>query len=175
MKYIGSDIQFLKTNSITFKKKNSYLLDSLNFYLVYIVSLLLFLVILFIRREQIKKNANVIRLKNRRARKVSRKRLKKSYKYLKMNNTEQFYDELLNALWGYLSDKLTISLSELTKDNVFDELSKMNIDKELQNELKEIIEACEMSRYAPNLIEGSTEDNYKRTAKVISRLEQKIK
>ena len=43
---------------------------------------------------------------------------------MKENKKEEFYDEVLRALWGYLSDKLSIPQANLTKDNVETELAK---------------------------------------------------
>jgi len=174
VKFIGKDIRFLKTN-FQLKKKELPLFNSKLFYLVYIVSLVLFVLILIIRRSQIKKNANQAKLKNRKANKVSRKRLKKAVGFMKQSNDEKFYDEILKAIWGYLSDKLLIPVSELSKDNVAEILEKHNVDKENITELMQLLDACEFARFAPASVSGGMEEIYKKAGKLISVLDQKIK
>jgi len=114
-------------------------------------------------------------VKNRKAGKVTRKRLKTAHIYLKQNNSQRFYEEILNAIWGYLSDKLCIPLADLSKDTAFSANQVLNLDEALRNDLLQMIETCEMARYAPSSVEMSLQDIYKKTNKLIVSLEQKIK
>lgn len=174
VKFIGEDIRFLKTKS-DLKKVETFVFGKLWFYAIYLGSLLIFIGILIIRRTQVKQNANQAKVKNRKAGKVSQKRLKVAASYLKQNNAEKFYDEVLKAIWGYLSDKLIIPVAELNKDNVFDALSKNAIADELQTQLKELLDTCEFARFAPSAVSGGMEEVYKNAGSLISKLDQKIK
>lgn len=174
VKYIGKDIRFIK-NNIELKKKQRFLFGSKLFYAVFGLAFLLFVVILLFRWAQIKQNANQARVRNRKANKVSRKRLKKAAGFMKQNNTEQFYDEVLRAIWGYLSDKLNIPVSELSKDNVTDILEKRQVDKDSIGRLTELLNACEFARFAPAAVSGGMDENYKKASQLISKLDQKIK
>jgi len=174
VKYIGKDIRFLKTN-FSLNKINKPILSSLWFYLVYGISLILFVLILLIRRVQIKQNANQAKVKNRKANKVSQKRLKKASNFMKQNQDEQFYDEVLKAIWGYLSDKLVIPVSSLSKDNVSEILENRTVDTENITALMQLLDACEFARYAPASVSGGMEDIYKKAVKLITKLDQKIK
>jgi hypothetical protein len=174
VKFIGKDIRFLKTN-FKLKKIQQPLYNSKLFYLTYILSFILFVLVLIIRRSQIKKNANQAKVKNRKANKVSRKRLKKAAGFMKQNSDEKFYDEVLKAIWGYLSDKLLIPVAELSKDNVSEILEKHNVDKQLITELMQLLDACEFARFAPASVSGGMDEIYKKAGKLISALDQKIK
>ncbi|NOZ46472.1 MAG: protein BatD, partial [Chlorobi bacterium] len=118
---------------------------------------------------------NIMRLKNKRAGKVSRKRLKVARGYLKKNNKEKFYDEILNAIWGYFADKLSIPLADLSRETALSNEKVKNLDEDLLKNLNEIIDTCEMARYAPSSIHISMDDLYKKTSKVINKIDQKIK
>jgi len=105
VKFLGSDIRYIRTDDINLKKKGSVLFGNIKFYLAYIIPLLFFLFILILRKDYIKKRADTRLLLNRRANKVSRKRLKQASLFLKENKREEFCNEVLKAFWGYLSDK----------------------------------------------------------------------
>ncbi|HAZ00725.1 MAG TPA: hypothetical protein DCY97_00900 [Marinilabiliales bacterium] len=174
VKYIGKDIRFLKSG-FSLKKKETIIYGTPGFYLAYMGSLLLFLAIIIFRRTQIKQNANQVKVKNRKANKVSRRRLKIASAHLKQNNSEKFYDEILKAIWGYLSDKLSIPVANLTKDNVSEILNKHQVDAETVGNLMQLLDACEFARYAPASVSGGMDEIYKQAEMVISKLDQKIK
>ncbi len=174
VKYIGKDIRFLKSG-FPLKKKETLIYGTPIFYLAYFGSILIFMAIIIIRRAQIKQNANQTKVKNRKANKVSRRKLKIASKHLKQNNKEKFYDEILKAIWGYLSDKLSIPVANLTKDNVSEILNKHQVDAETTNSLMQLLDACEFARYAPSSVTVGMDEIYKQADLVISKLDQKIK
>ncbi len=174
VKFIGKDIRFLKAD-FQLKKKEKALFNSLLFYLAYAISTLIFILIIVVRRVQIKQNANQASVKNRKANRVSKKRLKKASGFIKKNENEQFYNELLKAVWGYLSDKLLIPVANLSKDNVADILKQRKVDSESILSLTQLLDTCEFARFAPTSVSGGMEDIYKKTVKLISKLDQKIK
>jgi hypothetical protein len=103
------------------------------------------------------------------------KRLKNAGKLLKANDKEAFYEEVLRALWGYLSDKLNIPQSNLTKDNVEAELIKYGVDESLINEFMRILNTCEFARYAPAQSSDAMDNLYELTADAIGKMENTIK
>ena len=84
-----------------------------------------------------------------RAGKVARKRLAKAGKLLRAKQYDGYYEELLRALQSYLSDKLQIPASQLSRDNVFAALRARGGSEELLGNLNEILNDCEMARYTP--------------------------
>jgi hypothetical protein len=103
------------------------------------------------------------------------KRLKNAGKLLKANNKEAFYDEVLKALWGYLSDKLNIPQSNLTTDNVEIELNKYGVDEVLINQFMNILNDCEFARYAPVQSSDAMDNLYEQTLEAIGKMENIIK
>ena len=175
VKYIGSDIRFIKTDNFKLHKKGEYIFGSMFFALTYFIAILIFVVIMLIRRKHIKQNQNISLLKNKKANKISKKRLKVANSYLKQNKKENFFDEVLKALWGYLSDKLNIPVSELSKDNVIAILQQRGVDNDLIDKFIDLLNTCEYARFAPTTIETQMDKIYADASNIISKLEQKIK
>lgn len=175
LKFLGKDIRYIKTNDIKLRPKGAFLVGSTLFWLSYIIPLLLFIVIYLVYQKQLRENANVVKVKNKRANKIARKRLKKSESLLNQNNKEAFYDEVLKAIWGYTSDKLNLPIANLNKSSIHEVLSSHQVKEETLSELMAILDTCEFARYAP--VGGSDEMAaiFKRTIAAISSLESQIK
>ena len=122
-----------------------------------------------------KENANVMLVKNKKANKFARKRLNTASGFMKQNKREEFYEELVKALWGYISDKLGIPVANLSKDNTRTELMSRNVNEEYIDQILNIIDRCEYARYAPVTEETKMDTLYNDAIKVISKLQQKLK
>lgn len=175
VKFLGQDIRFIKTNDIKLRPINKFLFGSRIFYLAYLMSLSLFIMVYLLRRKRMKENANMLQVKNKKANKFARKRLKKASVFMKQNQKEKFYEELVKALWGYLSDKLGIPLADLSKDNARSEMIDNKVDEEYIDQILDIIDRCEYARYAPVTEETKMDTLYSDAIKVISKLQQKLK
>jgi len=172
---IGSDIRFLKTGNINLTPKGGDFYGSFFFWSFYIGGILAFAIIFLVRRKKIRENANVLLTKNKRANKVSKQRLKTALGYLKANKSDEFYTETLKALWGYLSDKLIIPVSELNRDRITEVLKKNNIEQEVINSFLQLIDTCEFAKFAPSKNSEHNEEVYKNAEEIIGKLEQKLK
>jgi len=174
VKFIGKDIRYIKpVNQLD--RRQEMVFGTPLFYGCYAVPLLLFVAIILFRLAQIKQNANQAAVKNRKAGKVSRKRLRQASKYMKQGQEAQFYDELLKGIWGYLSDKLSIPVANLSKDNVTDILATHNVDSQLVDELMDLLNSCEFARYAPAAVSGGMEEIFRKADNTLSKLDQKVK
>ena len=114
-------------------------------------------------------------MKTKKANKVASKRLKIAGKYLKNHDKEHFYDEVLKAVWGYLSDKLSLPISELTKDNVASELEKYGAHADLIAEFNDILGRCEFAQYAPSQSNEAMDELYSQTIEAIGKMENTVK
>lgn len=174
VKFIGKDIRFIKTNNFKLLKVSDYFFGSGLFYAIYIIVLLVFVGIIWFRRRTIKQNANVAYVRNRRADKFASKRFKLAKTYLVANQKEQFYDELLKAIWGYLSDKANIPLSELSRDKALELLRNKGVEDDLVQKFTTLLDNCEFARYAPS-VAGSMQEDYNNAVDLITKLQQKMK
>lgn len=173
---VGEDIRYLKTGDLNLKEAGIRFFATPGYWLALLVPFVLFVVGAILNRRRIKANADVVRVKNRAATKMARKRLKIAAVAMKSHNAEQFYDEVLKALWGYMSYKLNIDRAELNRDNISDILTKKNVSDELIKEFIGVLDTCEYARYAP----GSNSDQemgkvYTESIEVITKLDKNIK
>jgi hypothetical protein len=175
LKVLGSDIRYIKTNDVTLSDKDDFLFGSLLYYLLYIIPASLFIAFVIIYRKQAVENANVAKVRTKKANKVATKRMKNAGKLLSENKNEEFYDEVLKALWGYISDKLNIPVSKLTKDNVDTELTNYGVSAELTKEFLSVLDQCEFARYAPGDPNEAMDKVYSSAIEVVSKMENIIK
>ncbi|MBE9511058.1 MAG: protein BatD [Bacteroidetes bacterium] len=175
VRYLGKDIRFIKTGPIKVKEKGKILFGSTLFFLVHAGLVVLFLLVFVLVRYWAKRNTNVILLRNRRANKQAKKRLKSAGREMRSNNAKGFFEEVLKALRGYMSDKLSIPVSELSQENIRQSIEDKNVDKKLVDKFVELVDTCEYAQYSPAGESVSLEDIYRKAIKIISKLEQKIK
>ncbi|MDR1675531.1 MAG: BatD family protein [Tannerella sp.] len=171
----GEDIRYLKLGNAHFHPSRDLFFGSPTYLLVYLTVIMLFIAFFVIYRKQMKENANIALVRTKKANKMAVRRLKKAGKLLKVQMKEAFYDETLRAVWGYLSDKLNIPLSHLTKDNVEVELSKYGVDGALSGEFMEILNTCEFARYAPSQAPDAMDVLFRQAVDAIGRMENTIK
>jgi hypothetical protein len=172
---IGQDIRFIKQGNPSLQIKGKTFYGSTFFYLIYALSALLFAVLFIIYRKKARENANLALVRNKKANKVAKKRLKAAAAFMKKNNNEAFHDAILKAFWGYLSDKLSIPVAELNRDSALNRLQDNHVSEEVINDFTEVIDQCEFARYAPAGGEEARSDLYKKAEATMSRFEKQIK
>lgn len=172
---LSTDIHYIYTGPLNLRREIPMIYGGVMFVLAYLLPILLTMVLFVIFRKQIRLNADVARVKNKRANKMAQKRLRLAQQYMKEQRQNLFYDEVLKALWSYLSDKLGIPTSNLTRDNVSAELERHGVTAELIAHVLHVIEQCEYARYAPVMGDNPMGDLYTETVQLISDLDGKIK
>ena len=122
---------------------------SLQYYAALLLPILLLLIFIIIWRKQIETRSNVALMRNKKANKVARKNLKTAKKLLEEKNREQFYMEISRALWGYLSNKYHIPVSQLSMENVVSKLMQLGVSTQTIDSFTETLQQCEFARFAP--------------------------
>ena len=175
LKVLGEDIRYIKQNEVTFQPKGSFFYGSMSYWLFYIIPALTFILFFIIYRKQAAENANVAKMRTKKANKVAIKRMKLAGKLLSENKKDAFYDEVLKALWGYISDKLNIPGSRLSKDNIEEKLRNHGVSEELIKEFLNALNDCEFARFAPGDENQAMDKVYSSSIEVISKMENSIK
>ena len=175
LKVLGEDIRYIKQNEVTFQPKGSFFYGSMSYWLFYIIPALAFILFFIIYRKQAAENANVAKMRTKKANKVAIKRMKLAGKLLSENKKAAFYDEVLKALWGYISDKLNIPVSRLSKDNIEEKLRNHGVSEELIKEFLNALNDCEFARFAPGDENQAMDKVYSSSIEVISKMENSIK
>lgn len=174
IKYLGSDIRHIMTDSVTLRPFNSQFFASIAYFVVMAALLLLFLVALVIVRKRRLYKQDVVLVRNRQATKVAKGRLKNAHGFLKAGDQSHFYEEMSQALWGYISDKLGIERSVLSMDTVKEAMTGKGIDEGLANEFVDTLNTCEFARFAPGDAAAKMEDLYNKGLDVIMKVEKTL-
>lgn len=166
------DIRPIYTDNIKLSNGQSFFITKWWFWLIFAIAMLLTIAGLAVYRKYEKMHANTSLMRTRRASKLAQRRLKNARECLNHHDTGGFYTETLTALWGYLSDKLTIPVSELSKDNIAVEMEQFGFTSQHIDNTIEMLETCEFAQYAPSLDEGDMPAVYDKCAQLIDSLEK---
>ena len=175
LKVLGEDIRYLHLGKSTVSKRGEIFFGSMGYWLCYLIPLLLMAVLFVVYRKQVAENANVAKMKTKKANKVAVKRMKQAQKLLAANQKDAFYDEVLKAMWGYMSDKLNIPVSQLSKENILEKLNAHKVDEALTKEFIDALNECEFARFAPGDENQAMDKVYASSVRVISKMEDSIK
>lgn len=168
----GNDIRYIYTNDQPrfIQQASSITFGSLAFWAWYGAPSLLAAILFFLFRKQIKENADITRVRYKKANKVAQRRLKAAEKLLKENQKEAFYEEIERAAWTYLSDRLSIPTAQLNKENIAQILSNKGVSQTVIGELHRVLTTAEFARYAPTS-DHAMQDMYNDTTNIINQLE----
>lgn len=172
---IGKDIRFIKLNANDLRANRHSFIFSNMFWGLLILPLLMFFIIFFWLRKRKNLHSDILLFKNKRATKISKKRLAIAKKYMAKSEKDKFYEEINRALWGYLGDKLSMPNSELTKDKARLTLESLGVHEININEFLKTLDLAEYARYAPTSDGTGMEDIYKAAVKSITDLEGVLK
>ena len=143
------DIRHLHEGDLHLATKQSFLIDNWGYWLGFFLPALLMAALLLYYRKQLRERADVRLMRTKRASKVAQRRLKQARASMAKGDRNAFYADMLAAMWGYLSDKLSIPVSELDKENIQTELANYGVDDDLQQATLAILDKCEFAQYAP--------------------------
>jgi len=170
-----NDIRYIKTGDLGLKKHDEAFFSSTMHYLLLIFPTLLFFVGLFLVRQHIKANSNIIAVKERKAAKLAKKQLVIAEKYMSANNKEAFFTEVLNALNKYIGDKFALSIVDLSKEKISEMLLSRNVSDATTKNIIDTLNTCEYAKYAPSAVTGDLKKVYNDTIELISQIENQIK
>lgn len=175
VKYVGKDIRHIMLNIGNANELGYHSFNSIGHLLTLILSpILAILLIIFLKKREAKRG-NISRMRLKKATKMAKKRLKSAYKYLQSNENSKFYEETSKAIWGYISDKFNLSMSELSIDLINDKLLQKGVQEIDIKEVKNILETCEYARYSPASDQSDLDILYKRSIAIISKIEKTLK
>ena len=174
VRQLGSDIRFIKLGDAALSSVAAPLMFSGTYFIILLAIIVAAVVAYFVLRRAIRDSKNTVLVRNRRANKVAVQRFRAAEKFMREQNRHAFFEEMLRALWGYMSDKLNIPVSSLTKENIREELQRRGCPQEDAQRFTEIISRCDEAQYSPaESVQMS--DVYAEGVNIISRIESIIK
>lgn len=145
---LDTDIRFIRMGEPDLSERGTIFFSSLTYWLLYVVSLLVFVVVLIVLRRQIAERSNIALMKGKRANKTALKRLRKASEYMKDNKADKFYDEVMRASFGYVSDRFHIPNESLTKENIEQTLVSCGCSEATVSSFLKVLNECELARFA---------------------------
>ncbi len=174
VKLLGEDIRFIKLGDSRLGKEREPLIFSRLYWALLGVIIVLFGITYLALRRKIRESQNLVLVRGKRANKVALQRFRVARQAMEEQNRHAFYEEMLHALWGYMSDKFNIPVSNLTKESVREELLKRGITQEESQRFSQIITRCDEAQYSP-MATAQMQEVYEEGVALLSLVEQRVK
>ena len=172
LQQVNKDIRFIKTGEVNPRMLGDTFFASTAYWTILVVLLGIFVTLFVAFRQRAIDQANVVKMRGKRANKVAIRRLRTAAKLLKANKQNEFYDEVLRALWGYVGDKLNIPVAELSRENISQRLGDRQVDGETIKLFIGALDECEFARYAPGDAHGNMNKVYEAAIEAITYIEK---
>jgi tetratricopeptide (TPR) repeat protein len=175
VKLLNSDIHYIKTGDTRQRGVNEFFFASTEYWVSLAVLLLGFISLFIIFRQRAIENADIVKQRAGKANKVATKRLKKAAKLMAGGKQNEFYDEVLRALWGYVGDKLNMPVEQLSRENISQQLESRNVSSETISQFIGALDECEFARYAPGDATGNMNKVYDAAMTAITQIAATMK
>lgn len=170
-----NDIHDIMLGKCEQRKMGNYFFGSTLWWISLLLPLIAFIVLLIIFRKRALDHADEVKMRGKKANKIARKRLKKASKLMFQGKGAAFYDEVLRALWGYVSYKLNIAVEQLNRDNITERLQEHQVDEDTVGKFISALDTCEYERYAPGDVSGNMEKTFNSAMTAIEEIEEAMK
>ena len=175
VKQLNSDIHYIKTGDTRQRGVDEFFFASTEYWVSLALLLLGFISLFIIFRQRAIENADIVKQRAGKANKVATKRLKKAAKLMAGGKQNEFYDEVLRALWGYVGDKLNMPVEQLSRENISQQLESRNVSSETISQFIGALDECEFARYAPGDATGNMNKVYDAAMTAITQIAATMK
>lgn len=175
VKSLGEDISFIKTGDGKLRDKGSFVVRKGWYWALLAMMLVAAALYLLIRSMLLKSRSDVVRTRSRRATKMALRRLSDAKACLGRDDRTGFYTELHNALNGFAADRLSLDMTDMSKENIAENLSSRGVSDTLVDSFTSLLDECEFARYAPSGDSSEMKTHYDKAVSVISSIASGIK
>lgn len=169
------DIKDIKKGEAELHSVDNFFFGSVGYLMSLLIPFAAFVALLVIFRNRAIDNADLVKMKGKKANKIATKRLRQANKLMLAGKTNEFYDEVLRALWGYVGDKLNMPAEKLSRENISEKLQSHNVDDNTISKFLSAIDDCEMMRFAPGDPEGNMNKTFESAMTAIMEIENVMK
>ena len=175
LKLLNKDIRYIKTGNTEQHGTDDFFFGSTGYWTSLAVLALIFISLFIVFRQRAIAGADIVGKRAGRANKVATKRLKKAARLMKDNKPNEFYDEVLRALWGYVGDKLNMPVERLSRENISQQLEARSVGGETISQFIGALDECEYARYAPGDATGNMNKVYDTAISAIMQIASTMK
>ena len=172
---LNKDIRGIKAGDADVHDIGDFFFGSTAYWVAMCVLAAIFVSLFVVFRHRAIANANIDRMRGKKANKVATKRLKKANRLMLDSKASLFYDEVLRALWGYVGDKLSIPVEKLSRENISQRLAERSVGDETIALFIGALDECEFERYAPGDVKGNMSKTFEAAMTAIMRIEETMK
>mgnify|MGYP004523257369 FL=1 len=165
------DIKDIKKGEAELHSVDNFFFGSVGYLMSLLIPFAAFVALLVIFRKRAIDNADLVKMKGKKANKIATKRLRQANKLMLAGKSNEFYDEVLRALWGYVGDKLNMPAEKLSRENISEKLQSHNVDDNTISKFLSAIDDCEMMRFAPGDPEGNMNKTFESAMTAIMEIE----
>lgn len=169
------DIKDIKKGEAELHSVDNFFFGSVGYMMSLLIPFAAFVALLVIFRKRAIDNADLVKMKGKKANKIATKRLRQANKLMLAGKSNEFYDEVLRALWGYVGDKLNMPAEKLSRENISEKLQSHNVDDNTISKFLSAIDDCEMMRFAPGDPEGNMNKTFESAMTAIMEIENVMK
>lgn len=169
------DIKDIKKGNAELHSVDNFFFGSVGYLMSLLIPFVAFVALLVIFRKRAIDNADLVKMKGKKANKIATKRLRQANKLMLAGKSTEFYDEVLRALWGYVGDKLNMPAEKLSRENISEKLQSHNVDDNTISKFVSAIDDCEMMRFAPGDPEGNMNKTFESAMTAIMEIENVMK
>ena len=166
------DIKDIKKGNAELHSVDNFFFGSVGYLMSLLIPFVAFVALLVIFRKRAIDNADLVKMKGKKANKIATKRLRQANKLMLAGKSTEFYDEVLRALWGYVGDKLNMPAEKLSRENISEKLQSHNVDDNTISKFVSAIDDCEMMRFAPGDPEGNMNKTFESAMTAIMEIEK---
>ena len=168
------DIHTIKLGKVVQHKADEMFFGSFGYWISLLMPLIAFVVLLIVFRRRAIENADIVKKRSNRAGKIATKRLRLANKLMLQGKQGEFYDEVMRALWGYMSYKLNMPAEKLNRDNIRETLGRHFVDDATIEKFTTALDECEFERYAPGDAAGNMNRTFESAMTAIMDIENAI-
>lgn len=173
LKVIGSDIRYIKQGQYPIITQDDLFFRSGSFYVILMMPFILLAGFFGYRGYIASTVGNEAHYKSKRAKSLSRKRLKTAEKLKNSNSETEFYEEIQKAMSGFIADQFNVPLSEMSKEKIVFLFNEKEVPVEVSDAYIKVMSDAEFKRYAPSA-GGSMSDIYNQAMNAVIKIQDHV-
>ena len=174
VKNLGEDIRFIR-NTTSLGGEKGFFIDSIGYIVGVVLMLLAALGFWLGFRKVAARRADVAGTLSRKATRQALKRLSQAKEYLQKDLYTAFYEELHRSLMGFVGDKLSMDMAQLSKENISSSLIAKAVPEDVVSDFIDLLDQCEYARYSPDSGHEAMNAHYEKAISTITAIDSYMK